>query len=57
MPSEPTIEEILREIEESRFYGALEIKFEKGIPVILKKSQNIKPSTHRNYRGESSENR
>ena len=45
----------LSELELDRFYGSLEIKFEAGRVVLLKKTETIKPDgkCHRNNRGET----
>ena len=40
--------DMLREMETSRFYGSVEIKFESGRPVLIKRSETIKP-TESNY--------
>jgi hypothetical protein len=51
-----TATEIVRELESIRFYGSLEIKFEAGRVVLLKKTETIKPDDERqrNNRGEAS---
>jgi hypothetical protein len=36
--------ELLRELEESRFYGSLEIKMESGQIVLYKKTESFKPT-------------
>jgi hypothetical protein len=41
--------ELIRELERAQFYGSLEIKFEAGRAVLIKKTQTIKPAD-RNYR-------
>ncbi len=41
--------ELLAELERARFYGSLEIKFEAGRIVILRKTETIKP-TREDYR-------
>jgi len=41
----------LRELGDQRFYGGVEIKFENGTPVLVKVSQNFRP-TYRTERGE-----
>lgn len=53
-PKERSLSEILRELEETRFFGSLEIKFESGRPILFKKTQTIKPG-YRNNRGEINE--
>jgi hypothetical protein len=40
--------ELLRQLEQSRFYGVLEVKFEAGIVVLIKKTETFKP-THSSY--------
>ena len=51
-----TVTEILRELEQSRFYGTLEIKFEGGSVVLVRKTQTLKPEPdHRNNRGKDNE--
>src|SRR5665811_2020449 len=42
-----TATEIVRELESIRFYGSLEIKFEDGRVVLLKKTETIKPDDER----------
>lgn len=51
------IEAVLSELEREGFYGSLEVKFEAGQPVLLRKTETIKPtlSFHRDNRGESNE--
>ena len=49
--SERNIEQILQELEQRRFYGSLEIKFEAGRMVLIKKTETIKPNDYRNNRG------
>jgi hypothetical protein len=48
MPSQSAAE-LIRELERTQFYGSLEIKFEAGRAVLLKKTETIKPAD-RNYR-------
>lgn len=48
-----SVERVLKELEQDAFYGSVEIKFEAGKPVLLRKTETIKP-THedrRNNRG------
>ena len=47
-------EEVLRTLERSHFYGSLEIKFEAGRVVLLRKTETIKPD-HRDTRGMKNE--
>jgi hypothetical protein len=44
---------LLRQLEASRFYGSLEVKFESGQVTVIKKTESIKPTTnnHRENRG------
>ena len=35
---------LLRELEASRFYGSLELKYEAGKIVLVRKSETLKPS-------------
>ena len=53
--SERNIDQILHELEQRRFYGSLEIKFEAGRMVLIKKTETIKPNDHRNNRGKQHE--
>lgn len=57
-----TIEDIpqmLAELSQERFYGALELKFENGHLVVIKKTQTLRafPVSHRENRGSSNETR
>jgi hypothetical protein len=36
--------QMLRQLEQSRFYGSLEMKFESGQVVLLKKTETLKPT-------------
>ena len=49
--TDQALSEILRELEHSRFFGSLEIKFEAGRVVLLRKTESIKPNNYRNNRG------
>jgi hypothetical protein len=42
--------EMLKKMEQGRFYGSLEIKFEAGKIVLIRKSESFKP-TEANYNG------
>lgn len=43
--------EMVRELERTQFFGSLEIKFERGRVVLVKKTETLKPSeTERNCR-------
>jgi hypothetical protein len=41
------LERVLNELARDRFYGSLEIKFEAGKPVLLRKTETIKPTEDR----------
>ena len=49
--------DILRDLERSRFFGTLELKFESGRVVLVRKTETLKPATsnYRNNRGEGDE--
>jgi hypothetical protein len=51
------VNEILRSLEQSRFYGTVELKFESGRVVLIRKTETIKPTANdcRNNRGEADE--
>ena len=42
------VAQLLRQLEASRFYGSVEIKFEAGVAVLIRKSETFKP-TEPNY--------
>jgi hypothetical protein len=42
------IGDLLKELERNRFYGSLEVKFESGKVVLIRKSETFKP-TLENY--------
>ncbi len=48
--NEPMATNILKELERERFYGSLEIKFEAGRVVLIRKTETIKPNNHRDNR-------
>jgi hypothetical protein len=49
-----TITDFLRDLEQSRFYGSVELKYENGQITIARKSQSIKfDAPYRNNRGNS----
>ena len=52
-----SIQHILTELEREKFYGSVEVKFEAGKVVILRKTETIKPSSenYRNNRGNKNE--
>jgi hypothetical protein len=47
------VNEILRSLEQSRFYGTVELKFESGRVVLIRKTETIKPCAqdYRDNRG------
>lgn len=51
------VNEILRSLEQSRFFGTLELKFEAGRVVLIRKTETLKPSAQdcRDNRGEADE--
>ena len=51
------VNEILRSLEQSRFYGTVELKFEAGRVVLIRKTETLKPSAQdcRDNRGEADE--
>jgi len=49
------MQEVLRQLEQGRFYGSLEIKFEGGRVVLVRKTETIKPSNCRDNRGKNNE--
>jgi hypothetical protein len=51
------VNDILRSLEQSRFYGTVELKFESGRVVLIRKTETMKPSAHdcRDNRGEANE--
>ncbi len=57
-----SVDQLLTELERQRFYGSLEIKFEAGKVVLLRKTETIKPTvencrTNRGYKNENSDTR
>lgn len=48
---------MLRQLEAARFYGSLEVKFEAGHVIVIRKTESIKPGTgnYRNSRGREHE--
>ncbi len=52
-----TLHQLLRELEQGRFYGSLEVKFEAGHIVLLRKTETIKPADQncRTTRGHENE--
>ena len=53
------VNEILRSLEQSRFYGTVELKFESGRVVLIRKTETIKPCVqdYRDNRGEADEHK
>ena len=53
------VSEILRSLEQSRFYGTVELKFESGRVVLIRKTETLKPSAQdcRDNRGEADEHK
>jgi len=49
------ITKLLKDFEERRFYGGLEIKFESGRMVLIRKTETLKPDNFRNNRGSDNE--
>lgn len=49
-----TVPEVLHALERQRFYGSLEIKYEAGRVVLLRKTETIKPD-YRDTRGNNDE--
>jgi hypothetical protein len=51
------IPELLAELASRSFYGALELKYEAGVVVLIRKTETLKPTepTHRNNRSISHE--
>jgi hypothetical protein len=45
--------QLLRQLEAARFYGSVEIKFEAGVAVLIRKSETFKPTepSYGNNRG------
>jgi hypothetical protein len=41
---DPAVEMVLREFTRARLYGAVEVKFEAGRVVLIRKSESIKPA-------------
>lgn len=48
----PQAEAMIADLESNRFFGSLEIRFEAGRVVLLRKIETIKPTDCRNNRGE-----
>ncbi len=54
-PKEEQTCEMLRRLEQNQFYGSIELKFEAGHVVLVRKTETIKPSSYRENRGEHNE--
>lgn len=54
---EAQVSEFLRKLEHSRFFGSVELKFESGRIVLVRKTETLKPTTsnYRDNRGEGDE--
>ena len=48
-PGRTELTDILRDLERGRFFGSLELKFEAGRVVLVRKTETLKPATG-NYR-------
>ena len=42
--------QLIKELEDLSFYGSLEVKFESGKVVVVKKIETLKPPTFNRYR-------
>ena len=53
------VNDLLRSLEQSRFFGTLELKFEAGRVVLIRKTETMKPSAQdcRDNRGEADEHK
>ena len=53
------VNDLLRSLEQSRFYGTVELKFESGRVVLIRKTETMKPSAQdcRDNRGEADEHK
>ena len=49
---DPAAELLMREFQRDRLYGSIEIKYEAGKVVLIRKSESIKPSSDRDNRDE-----
>jgi hypothetical protein len=45
------IEKLIEDLERTRFFGSLELKFEAGRVVLVRKTETIKPTDCRDNRG------
>ncbi len=52
------VNDLLRSLEQSRFFGTVELKFEAGRVVLIRKTETMKPSADcRDNRGEADEHK
>ena len=49
---DPSVELLLREYQRERLYGTIEIKFEAGHVVLIRRVESIKPASSRDNRDE-----
>jgi hypothetical protein len=49
--------ELMKQLEQQRFYGTIEAKLEAGKVVLLRKTETIKPDDYRDNRGDRDANR
>ncbi len=51
------VNDLLRSLEQSRFFGTVELKFESGRVVLIRKTETLKPSAddRRDNRGDTDE--
>lgn len=49
---DPSVEFLIKEFERDKLYGTVEVKFEAGRVVLLKRSETIKPTSERSTRDE-----
>lgn len=49
---DPAVEMLLREFQREHLYGTLEVKYEAGRVVLIRKTESIKPAEYRINRGE-----
>ncbi len=48
----PAVEMLLREFESDRLYGTIEVKYEAGRVVLIRKTESIKPAEQRHDDGD-----
>lgn len=53
----PYLKNLFAQLERQEFYGSVELKFEAGRIVLIRKTETIKPNDHRNNRGNNCEHR